>query len=134
MAGKKGNDKNEIYAQGIKVFFYREPGGRDYVSLTDIARYRSDKPASVIANWLRNRDVLQYLGLWETLHNERFKLLEFEEFMKQAGYNAFAISPKQWIDRTCSIGMVSRSGRSGGTFAHTDIAFEFASWVSPEFI
>ena len=82
---------------------------------------------------MRNRDVIEFLGLWESLHNTDFKLLEFEGFRNQAGANAFTMSPKKWIDATWAIGIVSKSGRYGGTFAHTDIAFEFVSWISPEF-
>jgi hypothetical protein len=106
---------------------------REFVSLTDIARYKSDDPTAVIQNWMRNRDVIDFLGLWEGLHNPDFKPLEFEGFRNQAGANAFTMSPKKWIDATAAIGMVSKSGRYGGTFAHSDIAFEFASWISPEF-
>ena len=101
--------------------------------MTDIARYKSDDPTAVIQNWMRNRDVIDFLGLWEGLHNPDFKPLEFEGFRNQAGANAFTMSPKKWIDATAAIGIVSKSGRYGGTFAHSDIAFEFASWISPEF-
>ena len=101
--------------------------------MTDIAKYRSDEPAAVIQNWMRSRDVIEFLGLWEQLHNPGFKLLEFEGFKSQAGLHAFSMSPKKWIDGVNAIGIVSRSGRYGGTYAHTDIAFEFASWISPEF-
>ena len=101
--------------------------------MTDIAKYKSDDPAAVIQNWMRNRDVIEFLGLWETLHNSDFKPLEFEGFRNQAGANAFTMSPKKWIDATQAVGIVSKSGRYGGTFAHSDIAFEFASWISPEF-
>ena len=93
----------------------------------------SDDPAGVIANWLRNRNTIDYLGLWEQMYNPEFKLLEFEEFKKHAGENAFTLSPQKWITSTNAIGISSRSGRGGGTFAHKDIAFEFASWISPEF-
>jgi len=103
------------------------------LSLTDIARYKSDDPAAVIQNWMRNRDVLEFLGLWEKLHNDNFKPLEFEGFRKQAGANAFTMSPKKWIETTSAIGMVSKAGRYGGTYAHSDIAMSFATWISPEF-
>ena len=106
---------------------------RDYISLTDIARYKSDDPASVIGNWMRNRNTIEYLGIWETLYNPLFKPLEFEGFKKEAGLNAFTLSPQKWINTTDAIGIISRSGRYGGTFAHKDIAFKFASWVSVEF-
>ena len=105
-----------------------------YISLTDIAKYKnSEDAAGVISNWLRNRNTLDYLGLWEQLHNPNFKLLEFEGFRNSSGDNAFTISPQKWIKSTEAIGIVSKSGRYGGTYAHSDIAFEFASWISPEF-
>ena len=105
----------------------------DYISLTDIAKYRSDDPAAVIQNWLRNRNTIEFVGLWEKLNNPNFKLLEFEGFKKEAGLNGFVLSPQKWINATNAIGIISKSGRYGGTFAHADIAFEFASWISPEF-
>ena len=106
----------------------------DYISLTDLAKYRnSDDPAGVIANWMRNRNTIEFLGLWEEMNNPDFNPLEFEEFKYAAGENAFTLSPKKWIDSTNAIGITSKPGRGGGTFAHTDIAFEFASWISPEF-
>ena len=105
----------------------------DYISLTDIAKYRSDEPAAVIQNWLRNRNTLEYLGLWEQMNNTNFKPLEFEEFRSQAGLNSFTLSPQKWTKATNAIGIISKSGRYGGTYAHSDIAFEFASWISPAF-
>ena len=106
----------------------------DYISLTDIAKYKNhDDPAGVIANWLRNRGTIDYLGLWEKMNNPNFNPLEFEEFKYASGENAFTLSPQKWISSTNAIGITSRSGRGGGTFAHSDIAFEFASWISPEF-
>ena len=105
----------------------------DYISLTDIAKYRSDDPTAVIQNWLRNRNTLEFLGLWENLNNPDFKHLEFEVFKNQAGLNGFTLSPKKWIASTNAIGITSKSGRYGGTYAHSDIAFEFASWISPAF-
>ena len=106
---------------------------QDYVSLTDIARHKSDDPTAVIGNWMRNRNTIEYLGIWETLYNPGFKPLEFDGFRKEAGLNAFTLSPQKWINTTGAIGIVSRSGRYGGTFAHKDIAFKFASWISVEF-
>ena len=100
---------------------------------TDIAKYKSDDPNDVIRNWMRNRDTIEFLGLWEQLNNPNFKPVEFDGFKNQAGGNAFVLSPKKWIESTNAIGIISKSGRYGGTFAHKDIAFEFASWVSPEF-
>ena len=105
----------------------------DYISLTDIAKYKSDDPVDVISNWMRNRNTVEYLGLWECLYNMDFKPLEFEGFRKQAGLNAFTLSPQKWVKTTNAIGIISKSGRYGGTFAHKDIAFKFASWISVEF-
>jgi len=106
----------------------------DYISLTDIAKFRSqDTPADIIKNWLRSRSTIDLLGLWEKLNNPNFKLVEFDQFRFEAGENAFVLSPKKWIESTGAIGLISKSGRYGGTFAHKDIAFEFASWISVEF-
>lgn len=107
--------------------------GADYISLTDIAKHKTSDTNTVIANWLRNRMTIEYLGLWETLYNPTFKPLEFEGFRKEAGLNAFTLSPQKWIETTNAIGIISKSGRYGGTFAHKDIAFKFASWISVEF-
>lgn len=120
-----GNEINIITSENNK---------NDYISLTDIAKYRNnDDPAGVIANWLRNRNTIEYLGLWEQMNNPHFNPLEFEEFKNNSGSNSFTLSPQKWINSTNAIGIISKPGRYGGTFAHTDIAFEFASWVSPEF-
>jgi hypothetical protein len=105
----------------------------DYISLTDIAKYKTDDTSAVIANWMRNRNTIEFLGIWETLHNPGFKPLEFEGFKKEAGLNAFTLSPLKWVNTTGAIGFVVKSGRNGGTFAHKDIAFKFASWISVEF-
>lgn len=105
----------------------------DYISLTDIAKYKTTDSNAVIANWLRNRMTIEYLGLWETLYNSNFNPLEFEGGRKAAGLNAFTLSPQKWIETTSAIGILSKSGRYGGTFAHKDIAFKFASWISVEF-
>jgi hypothetical protein len=105
----------------------------DYISLTDIAKFKSDDPTAVIANWMRNRNTIEYLGIWETLYNPNFKPLEFEGFKTEAGLNAFTLSPQKWIDATNAKGIISKSGRYGGTFAHKDIAFKFAAWISIEF-
>ena len=105
----------------------------DYISLTDIAKYKSTDPTTVIGNWMRNRNTIEYLGIWESLYNPDFKPLEFEGFKKEAGLNAFTLSPQKWIGATLAIGIVAKSGRYGGTYAHKDIAFKFASWVSVEF-
>jgi hypothetical protein len=106
----------------------------DFISLTDIARYRnSQEPFAVINNWMRSRSTIEFLGLWEKLCNPDFKPLEFERFRNEAGSNYFVLSPQRWIESTQAIGINSKSGRYGGTFAHRDIAFEFASWISSEF-
>ena len=107
----------------------------DYISLTDMARLKDKKdPKKVIQNWMRNRLVVLFLGLWEKINNSSFKGLEFEAFKKAPGLSKFSLSPEKWIKSTKSIGIISSSGRyGGGTFAHKDIAFEFASWLSPEF-
>lgn len=106
----------------------------DYISLTDIARHKnSENTDDVIKNWLRNRNTIELLGLWEQLYNPEFKPVEFDGFKKQAGLNSFVLTPKKWIETTNAIGIISKSGRYGGTFAHKDLAFEFASWISVEF-
>jgi hypothetical protein len=105
----------------------------DYISLTDIAKYKSDDPTLVVGNWMRNRNTVEYLGIWESLYNPNFNPIEFEGVKKEAGLNAFTLSPKKWIEATNAIGIVSKSGRYGGTYAHKDIAFKFASWISVEF-
>jgi len=105
----------------------------DYISITDIAKYKTDDTSAVIANWMRNRNTIEFLGIWETLYNPNFKPLEFEGFRKEAGLNAFTLSPLKWVTATNAIGVIVKSGRYGGTFAHKDIAFKFASWISVEF-
>ena len=125
--------KDTIHANGIDIGIYTQDFENEFISLTDIARYKSDDPTAVIQNWMRNRDVIEFLGLWERLHNSDFNPLEFEGFRKQAGANAFTMSPKKWIEATKAIGIVSKSGRYGGTYAHSDIAMSFATWISPEF-
>ena len=125
--------KDKLYAKGLPIEIYTEDYQSEFISLTDIAKYKSDEPSAVIANWLRNRNTLEFLGLWESLHNSEFNSLEFEGIRNQSGLNAFTLSPRKWIDLTNSIGLVSKGGRYGGTYAHSDIAFEFASWISPEF-
>ena len=107
--------------------------GNDYISLTDIAKHKSDDPFIVVNNWMRNRNTIEYLGMWETIFNPNFKPIEFDRFRKESGLNAFTLSPQKWVTSTDAIGIVTRSGRYGGTFAHKDIAFKFASWISVEF-
>ena len=126
--------KETIEAKGFTIQIYTEDFKNDYISLTDIARYKNaHEPKDVVKNWLRVRDIIEFLGLWETIHNPDFKGVEFDSFRKEAGTNAFTLSPQRWIEKTNAIGIVSKSGRGGGTFAHPDIAMEFASWISPEF-
>ena len=106
----------------------------DYLCLTDLARYANPgEPKIPIQTWMRNKDVIAFLGLWESIHNPNFKGHEFTTFESQAGKNSFYMSPQRWIKETNSIGIISKSGNNGGTFAHSDIALEFASWLSPEF-
>jgi len=108
--------------------------GIDYICITDIARQKNSiDPNGVIGNWMRNRNTIEYLGLWETLYNPNFNPLEFEGFRRQAGLNAFTLSPTQWIEATNAIGLITKAGRYGGTYARSDIAFKFANWVSVEF-
>ena len=125
--------KETIHAKGVEIGIYTTDFQNEFISLTDIARYKSDEPNDVIRNWMRNRDTIEFLGLWESLHNPNFKPVEFDGFRNQAGLNAFTMSPTKWISGVNAIGIVSKSGRWGGTFAHSDIAFEFASWISAEF-
>ncbi len=122
--------KNEIIVKDVAIKTMSKDG-IDYISITDIARQKNaTDPNGVIANWMRNRNTVEFLGIWETLHNPNFNPLEFEGFRKEAGLNAFTLSPTRWIEATNAIGIVSQAGRYGGTFAQTDIAFEFASWIS----
>ncbi|MFW5651674.1 MAG: KilA-N domain-containing protein [Acetivibrio ethanolgignens] len=125
----------KINANGTVIAYYTDEESRsDYISLTDIARKKNPlEPKVVVANWMRSRTTIEYLGLWEQLNNPDFKGLEFETFKNESGSNAFTLSPQRWIEATNAIGIISKSGRYGGTFAHSDIAFEFASWISPEF-
>ena len=105
-----------------------------YISLTDIAKYKNpDNAFIVVANWMRNHSTISFLGLWEQIHNPNFKPIEFDRFKAESGDNAFTLTPQQWIKATDAIGIVSKSGRYGGTYAHKEIAFEFASWISVEF-
>lgn len=127
--------KGTITAKGTKITVLSSVSNNaDFISLTDIARYKNpQEPKSVVANWMRLRNTIEYLGLWEELHNPNFKGLEFDAFLRNAGANAFTLSPQRWIDATGAVGITSRSGRNGGTFAHSDIAFKFAAWISAEF-
>lgn len=131
---KNNEIKSKIFAKDTEIEVISSPNKEDYISLTDIARYKNPEfPADVVKNWLRIKSTIEFLGLWEQLHNESFKLVEFDGFKNEAGANSFVLSPQKWIEKTNAIGITSKSGRNGGTFAHKDIAFEFASWISPEF-
>ena len=126
--------KETIEAKGFTIQVYTEDFRNDYVSLTDIARYKNkEEPNVVVANWMRNYSTIEYLGIWERLNNPNFKPIEFEGFLKEAGSNAFTLSPKKWSEITNAIGLFVKSGRGGGTYAHKDIAFKFAAWISAEF-
>lgn len=126
--------KSTIHAKDVEISVITYLNNEDYISLTDIARYRNPEyPGYVIQNWLRNRSVIEFLGLWEELNNKNFNYLEFEAIKSEAGANSFVLTPKKWIEKTHAVGMTSKQGRYAATFAHKDIAFEFASWVSPEF-
>lgn len=123
----------KINVQGVDIVLY-EDNNNDYISLTDIARHKdSENMDTIVQNWMRNRNTIELLGFWETIYNPNFKPLEFEGFRKQAGLNSFVMTPKRWTENTNAIGIVSKAGRYGGTFAHKDIALEFASWISIEF-
>lgn len=125
-----------IHADGVDISVVTTVGSEDdYISLTDIAKHRNPEfPADVVKNWMRLRSTLEFLGLWEELNNPNFNMVDFDQFKNDAGSNAFVMSPQKWIKSTNAIGLISKSGRyGGGTFAHKDIAFEFASWLSPEF-
>jgi hypothetical protein len=124
---------NKIKVQGIDVVFYKE-NKQDFISLTDIARHRdNDRSDYILQNWMRNRSTIEFVGLWEKFNNPIFNSIEFDGIKNLAGSNSFSLTPKRWIETTNAIGIVSKTGRYGGTFAHKDIAFEFATWLSAEF-
>ena len=125
--------KETIHAKGFDISIYTTDFENECISLTDIARYKSNDPNDVIRNWMRSRETLEFLGLWETLHNPDFKPVEFDGFRREAGLHAFTMSPTKWIEGVNAIGIVTKAGRYGGTYAHSDIALEFASWISAEF-
>ena len=125
--------QNKLTVQNINVSL-RKINNEDFISLTDIARSKNnDEPKDVVKNWLRNKNTIEFLGLWETINNENFKGVEFDTFKNEAGLNSFTLSPTKWIKATNAIGLITKVGKNGGTFAHVDIAFEFASWISAEF-
>jgi hypothetical protein len=126
--------KETIHAKGIDIGIYTSDFENEFISLTDIAKYRnSDDPRFVIQNWMRNRNTIEFLGLWEELHNPNFNRVQFEAVRSEAGYNRFVMTPTKWIEAVNAIGIVSKAGRYGGTYAHSDIAMSFATWISPEF-
>ena len=127
-------NKQQISAKGFSIQVYTEDFKNDYISLTDIAKYKNtDDPRFVIQNWMRNRNTLEFMGLWEILNNPNFNRVQFDTFRNEAGLNRFTMTPQKWIDSTNAIGIISKSGRYGGTYAYYDLAMEFASWISPEF-
>ena len=122
-----------INVENIEIVVYSQ-NNMDYISLTDIARYKESlNTDDIVKNWMRNRNTIELLGFWEMMYNPGFKPVEFDGFKKLAGLNSFVMTPKKWIESTGAIGIISKAGRYGGTFAHKDIALEFASWISIEF-
>jgi len=127
----KKNNQLTVKGADIRIITGKQ---QDYISLTDIARYKKrERTDDLIRNWIRNRNTVEFIGIWEQLNNPDFKPVEFDGFRKKAGLNSFTLTPKQWIEKTNAIGIVSKAGRYGGTYAHKDIAFEFATWISVEF-
>lgn len=130
---RKAN-KATIAVRGSKITVLNHRTGDGYISLTDIAKHKEPERADhVIQNWMRNRNTVEFLGIWERLNNANFNPLEFEGFRTRSGLNSFVLTPRQWIEATNAAGIISKPGRYGGTYAHKDIAFEFASWISVEF-
>lgn len=126
--------KETIHAKGIDIGIYTTDFEREFISLTDIAKYRNgDDPRFVIQNWMRNRNTIEFLAVWEELHNPDFNRVQFEAVKNEAGLNRFVMTPTKWIDQMNAIGITSKAGRYGGTYAHSDIAMFFATWISPEF-
>ena len=127
--------RDVLRAKGIEIGIYTEDFENEYISLTDIAKYRNeDDPRFVIQNWMRNRNTVEFLGVWETLHNPNFNRVRFEAVKSEAGLNRFVMTPTKWIEQMNAKGMTSKAGRyGGGTYAHSDIAMSFATWISPEF-
>ena len=125
----KKNRKIDVQGSEITILTGKE---QDYISLTDMVR-DIENGSALIEKWLRNKNTIEFLGIWEEIYNEDFNSPEFEGIKNQAGLNRFVLSVKQWVSKTNSIGIKAKAGRYGGTYAHKDIAFEFASWVSPQF-
>ena len=127
------NKSNKIEVKGTEINFFTSKN-KEFISLTDIARYRdSERSDYILQNWMRNRSTIEFIGLWELFNNPDFNSIEFDGIKNMAGSNSFSLTPKRWIETTNAIGIVAKTGRYGGTFAHKDIAFEFASWLSAEF-
>ena len=125
---------DKLVVKGTEISVQWNSSRDDFISLTDIAKLKdSDNPRYIIQNWLRNRNTIEFLGVWESLYNPEFNRVEFDAFRSQAGLNSFVLTPQKWIEATGAIGIVSKAGRYGGTYAHKEIAFEFASWISVEF-
>ena len=125
--------KKTIIVKGTEIVLFTKDN-EDYISITDIARFKNAiEPKDVVKNWMRNRSTIEFLGLWEKINNPDFKGVEFDSFLFEAGSNSFVLSPSKWIEATHAIGIISKVGSGGGTFAHIDIAYEFASWISAEF-
>ncbi len=126
--------KDVLKAKGIDISIYTKDFENEFISLTDIAKYRNeDDPRFVIQNWMRNRNTIEFLAVWEELHNPEFNRVQFDAVRNEAGLNRFVMTPTKWITQMNAIGIVSKAGRYGGTYAHTDIAMAFATWISPEF-
>jgi hypothetical protein len=125
--------KRKVNVKGTEIVIFSKEK-EDYISLTDIARYKDlERSDYILQNWMRNRSTIEFIGLWEQIHNPNFNSIEFDGFKNEAGSNSFTLTPKKWITATNAIGIISKVGRYGGTYAHQDIAFEFASWISAEF-
>lgn len=125
---------DKLVVKGAEISVQWNPERDDFISLTDIAKLKdSDNPRYIIQNWLRNRNTIEFLGVWESLYNPSFNRVEFDAFRSQAGLNSFVMTPQKWVESTRAIGIISKAGRYGGTYAHKEIAFEFASWISVEF-
>lgn len=125
---------DKLVVKGAEISVQWNSERDDFISLTDIAKLKdSDNPRYIIQNWLRNRNTIEFLGVWESLYNPSFNRVEFDAFRSQAGLNSFVMTPQKWVESTRAIGIISKAGRYGGTYAHKEIAFEFASWISVEF-
>ena len=125
--------KTKLNINELEIVLYKQ-NEEEYISLTDMAKFcDSERTNYIIQNWMRTRSTIEFIGLWEQLNNPNFKSIEFDAFKNESGLNSFTLTPKRWIEATKAIGIISKAGRYGGTYAHKDIAFEFASWISPTF-